>query len=258
MFSLRSLRSTAATVVQVLALSMSLCTISTSAHAGDVPAVAASTLNKIRAAVQANTQGKVPVDAVAATPIAGVYQIASGGEVFYVDTSGRYSFVGGVLIDTKTQADLTQPVLDKLQAIDFKSLPLELAIKEVHGNGSRKMALFEDPNCPICRVFTKFVDQIEDVTVYRFIYPVISPQSEQLARVAWCSSDRASTWKSIMNGARPAGSEACDTRGIADILKIGMNYRIQNTPTVVLASGKRLVGATPPENFLQELEAGGR
>lgn len=59
---------------------------------------------------------------------------------------------------------------DKRMVIPFNKLPLQHAIKEVHGDGSRVMALFEDPFCPICRVFTKFVDQIDNVTIYRFIF----------------------------------------------------------------------------------------
>ena len=215
------------------------------------PAVA----ERLRAAIASQTQGKVPVDAVIASPVPGIYQVASDSEIFYVDESGRYSFVGGALIDLASQKDLTAPVLDKLQSVDFNSLPLHLAIKEVHGRGTRRMALFEDPNCPVCRVFTKFVDQIDDVTVYRFIYPVIAPQSQSLARVAWCSSSKAAVWKGIMAGQRPAGDEACDTSGLADILKLGEKYRILNTPTVFLGNGKRLVGATPPEQFVAELDA---
>ncbi|MEO8095512.1 MAG: DsbC family protein, partial [Pseudolysinimonas sp.] len=199
------------------------------------PAVA----ERVREAVVAYTQGKVSVDSVSSTPVPGVYLIASDGEVFYVDESGRYSFVGSALIDLKTQTDLTAPVLDALQSIDFDRLPLHLAIKQVHGNGNRKIALFEDPNCPICRVFTKFVDQLDDVTVYRFMYPVISPQSQSLARIAWCSRDKATAWRDIMNGMRPAGDESCDVTGVANILKLGEKHRIMNTPTVFLGNGKR-------------------
>lgn len=143
-------------------------------------------------------------------------------------------------------------------AIPFDQLPLSQATKEVRGDGSRVFAVFEDPNCPICRVFTKFVEQLDNVTVYRFMFPVISPQSQNLARMAWCSADRAAVWKSMMEGARPRLAESCDTSGLVEILRTGERFQINNTPTVVLASGKRLVGATPPEQFLQELDKGGQ
>jgi thiol:disulfide interchange protein DsbC len=213
----------------------------------------------LRATITANSQGKVPIDAITSTPVPGLYQVTSDGEIFYVDATGRYTFVGGSMVDMQTRQDLTANELDRLHAIPFDRLPLQYALKEVKGNGARKMALFEDPNCPNCRVFTKFVDQLEDVTIYRFMYPVIAPASEVLARAAWCSQDPGAAWHNIMNGARPqAMGTTCDASGLAEILKFGERHRINNTPTVVLASGKRLVGATPPEQFMQELELGGR
>lgn len=227
------------------------------AIAQPVPADQAETLRKN---ISTYSQGKVAVGAITRTPVPGLFQVVSDGEILYVDASGRYSFFGGSMIDMKQQQDLTAAELDKVNAIPFDRLPLQHAIKEVHGNGSRHIAVFEDPNCPICKVFTKFLDQVEDVTIHRFMYPVIAPQSEALAQAAWCSRDRSAAWKAIMAGAKPAtaGVATCDTSGLAAILKFGETHRINNTPTVVLASGKRLVGATPPEMFLQELEQGGR
>lgn len=213
---------------------------------------------RLKAAIAANTGGTVRVDQINATPIKGIYEVLSENELFYTDDTGRYSFVGSSLIDTVERRDLTAEKLDRRMTIPFDQLPLKHAIKEVRGDGSQVFAVFEDPNCPICRVFTKFIDQIDNVTVYRFMFPVISPQSQSLARMAWCSDDRPRTWKSMMEGARPRLPETCDTAGLVDILRTGERFQINNTPTVVLASGMRLVGATPPEQFLAELDKGGR
>lgn len=220
--------------------------------------ISPSVEHRLKTAIEQHTQGKVPVDAITATPMSGIYQVTSNNELFYTDASGRYGFVGGSLVDMQTQADLTAAAQDHLMRIPFDRLPLQHAIKEVHGNGSRTLAVFEDPNCPICRVFAKFLAQVEDVTIYRFMFPVIAPESQSLARVAWCSGDRTTVWNSIMNGSRPNGNESCNIDGLVEILRLGEQYQINNTPTVVLASGKRLVGATPPEQFLAELERGGQ
>ena len=209
----------------------------------------------IKANIERNTQSKVKVSSVEKTPMQGIYQVTADNEVFYTDATGRYGFVGGALVDMQSQKDLTAPVVNKLTSVPWSSLPLKYAIKEVKGNGSRKVAVFEDPNCPICRVFTKFVDQLPDVTVYRFMFPVIDPSSQALARTAWCSSDRAGTWAAIMNGQRPNGPQNCDVSGLVEILKFGEKYNVQNTPTVILGNGRRLVGATPPEQFMEELNA---
>jgi thiol:disulfide interchange protein DsbC len=219
-------------------------------------AVAQSKASQLRTTIERNTQGKVKPGAIRSTPIAGMYAVEAGSEIFYVDESGRYGFSGAALIDMQQRQDLTAAHMEQMHRVGFADLPLEHAIKEVRGNGSRKFAVFEDPNCPICKVFTKFVDQLDNVTVYKFMFPVISPDSVPLARTAWCAPDRGTAWRAIMAGSRPMGGKRdCDTAGLLAILKAGEKYRIQNTPTVFLVNGKRLVGATPPEVFMSELEA---
>jgi thiol:disulfide interchange protein DsbC len=220
------------------------------ALAEQVPSKAASQLT---AAVNVHTGLQVHPD-VATTPVPGIFEVVVDGELLYTDATGRYAFVGGALMDLKDRKDLTAAHNEKRMAIPFEKLPLQHALKEVRGDGRKVFAVFEDPNCPICRVFTKFIDQLDNVTVYRFMFPVISPQSQSLARMAWCSSDRVGVWKALMEGARPKLSESCDTNGLVQILAAGERFQINNTPTVVLANGKRLVGATPPELFIEELE----
>lgn len=226
---------------------LAVATFGTTAHA--------DTAADLKKTIEANTDGKVTVDAVEATPAEGIYQVTSGGEIFYTDASGRFGIVGGSMVDMQAQQDLTAPALAKLNAVSFDELPLDLAIKEVHGDGSRQMALFEDPNCPICRAFTKFVDQLEDVTVYRFMFPVLAPTSQDYARVAWCAADKAKAWELAMAGNPISGDQSCDITGLADILKFGEAHKIDATPTVFLGNGKRLVGATPPDQFIAELDA---
>ena len=231
-----------------------LIAVATLAMATSLPAWAQNPA-AIKANVERLTAGKVKVDQVQATPAPGIFRVISEGEIFYTDATGRYGLVGGALVDMQTQQDLTAPAVEKLTAVPFASLPLKHAIKQVRGNGKRQVAVFEDPNCPICRVFTKFVDQLDDVTVYRFMYPVIDPSSQSLARTAWCAADRAGAWDQVMGGRRLAGPQECDVSGLVEILQFGEKHRIQNTPTVFLGNGKRLVGATPPEQFMAELEA---
>lgn len=219
------------------------------------PAYAAEPSERIRIAVERHTQGKVVPSAVAPTPVAGIYEVVSGQEVFYVDASGRYAFVEGRLVDLQGSRDLTADRLEALSRIDFRQLPLELAVRQVRGSGRRVLAVFEDPGCPVCRVLHKFIDQLPDVTVYRFMYPVTDPASAPMARDAWCTSDRQAAWSRLMAGGGVAPAPACDTAGLERIVALGDQLQIQGTPTVFLANGRRLVGATPPDQFLAALEA---
>lgn len=234
-----------------VAASLSVAVVST-AFAGE------NFEQKIKEAVESNTAGKVSVSSVAKSPIPGIYEVTSGMDVFYVDSTGRYGFVDGRLVDMKESKDLTALRLEKLTSINFKDLPLELAIKTVQGNGKRVIAVFEDPACPICVALHKFLMQIPDATVYTFMYPVVSPDSIPKAQAAWCSVDRAKAWSTLMQGGQVAGAKPCDTSGLSRIASIGDKLNISGTPTVFLSDGRRLVGATPPDQLMTAIDEAAR
>jgi thiol:disulfide interchange protein DsbC len=231
-----------------------LAVVGANAFSAD-PATALSTAVAIKAAVERNTQGKVHVDSVTPSPIPGVYEVVSGHEVLYVDATGRYG-IDGQMIDMQQQRDLTAARHEQLQRIGFNELPLDLALKRVQGNGKRVLAVFEDPGCAACRALTKFIDQLPDVTVYRFMYPISGDAALRQTQAAWCSRDRHEAWSSLMRGGELMTPHSnCDLSGLARIQAVGDRLRINNTPTVFLADGRRLIGATPPDQFIAALDS---
>jgi hypothetical protein len=60
----------------------------------------------------------------------------------------------------------------KLNEVKFDNLPFENAIKFVKGNGSRKLAVFSDPECPFCKKFEQELTKVDNITVYIFPYPI--------------------------------------------------------------------------------------
>jgi thiol:disulfide interchange protein DsbC len=55
------------------------------------------------------------------------------------------------VFNVTTGADLTRERIDEINKIKFSDLPLDKAIKTVKGDGSRVIAVFEDPNCGYCK-----------------------------------------------------------------------------------------------------------
>ncbi|MCK0513235.1 DsbC family protein [Aromatoleum buckelii] len=202
----------------------------------------------IKAAIIRNASGQVRPVSVAPTPVSGIYEVVNGMDVFYVDATGRYAFVDGRLVDMVERRDLTQARLEALTAIPFADLPLEMAIKTVRGNGSRRLAVFEDPACPACRSLQPTLTALDDVTIYTFTYPVVSSDSIPAAVGTWCVSDhQAEQWQAYMEGApaprqiEPHCEPAMDR--VRQIVEFGRRHGIRNTPTLVLADGRRVVGA---------------
>jgi thiol:disulfide interchange protein DsbC len=144
------------------------------------------------------------------------------------------------------------------EAFAFNDLPLELAIKQTRGSGKRVMAVFEDPRCPFCKRLEKSLQQVDDVTVYVFLYPVLGDESVAKARSVWCSPDPAKAWRDLMiQGKAPVAAGDCSTP-IPHILALGQRMGVRGTPTIIFADGRRLAGAPPPDQLESYLDAAGK
>ena len=162
----------------------------------------------------------------------------------------------GDIVDAKTRKNLTEARLSETNRIDFASLPFANAVKVVKGNGSRKMAVFSDPNCPYCKQLETTLKSIDNVTVYTFLYPVLSPDSTVKSKSIWCSSDRAKAWESWMQDRQaPTAAGTCDTAAIEKNLDLGHAMNVDGTPTIFLADGRRLPGAVPADRLDKELSS---
>lgn len=209
------------------------------------------------AAVKQAMQKKYPdvqVESIAKTPIAGIYEVFAGGEVLYVDENVNYMIAQGRLIDVARSTDLTDERLRVLTAIKFDQLPLDLAFRMVRGNGKRKMAYFTDPNCPYCKRLDQELAKVTDVTVYLFLYPILSQDSQDKAKAVWCSKDRGKAYNEMMlNGNPPKTAGTCDTP-VEKIVAYGRQKGINGTPTLFFANGQRVTGAIPAEQLRKLLD----
>lgn len=199
------------------------------------------------------------IDAVTKTDIPGIWEVRSGNHVLYSDKTGNYLFQGNI-IDTKRRIDLTQARIDKLTEIDFASLPLKDALVMKQGTGARKLVVFADPNCGYCKHFESDLQQIKDVTIYTFLYPVLGGDSPAKSRNIWCASNHAMVWRNWMidGTAAPTSIGGCDSSAIERNLALGQKYNITGTPSLVFEDGKRVPGALPAVEVEKQLIAAGR
>ncbi len=168
----------------------------------------------------------------------------NGSEIYYTDAKGDF-LIDGQIIETKTRRNITEDRIAKLTAIPFDSLPIKDAFTLVRGNGQRKMAVFEDPNCGYCKRFERDLQKVDNVTVYLFLYPVLGPDSVKKSQDIWCAKDRVAAWQDWMlrDQAAGAASAACDTGAIARNVELGRKYKITGTPTLLFVNGARIPGA---------------
>jgi thiol:disulfide interchange protein DsbC len=189
---------------------------------------------------------------------AGLYEVLVRGELYYVDPAVTVVIMGR-MFDVRTREDLSQKRLDAALKVDFKSLPFDRAIKTVRGNGSRVLATFEDPNCPYCKKLWQNMQVLNNVTIYTFLLPILSQDSQEKAKAIWCSKDRATAWDDfiVQGKAPPAAAADCKTP-LEQNLALGRDFGINGTPTIVFADGSRGAGAMPIDSIEQRLAAAGK
>jgi thiol:disulfide interchange protein DsbC len=211
------------------------------------------------AAIRKNISERLPqfpkIDEITKTAIPGLYELRVGTELYYSDEQGNY-IIEGQLVDTKSRVNLTEERIAKLTAVDFKTLPLKDAMVWKQGTGERRLVVFADPNCGYCKKFERDLQNVKDVTVYTFLYPILGGDSPEKSKQIWCAKDNIKTWRDWMIKGTPIGeSPACDTSALQRNFALGQKHRIRGTPGLVFEDGRQQAGALNTEQIEKLLVA---
>lgn len=188
--------------------------------------------------------GGAPIESVKETPYAGLYEVRVAGDILYTDKKGEYLIIGQVY-DVKNSRNLTRERIDEVNRIKFSDLPLELATKQVKGDGKRVIAVFEDPNCGYCkRLRQTALRELNNVTIYTYMYNILSEDSVAKSRNIWCAPNRIKAWDDWMidGKAPPAAPGACEAPH-EKVLALGQKLGINGTPAIFFSDGSRIPGA---------------
>ena len=200
--------------------------------------------------------GGAKIESIKETPYAGLYELRVAGDILYTDKKGEYLIIGHVY-DAKTTRDLTRERIDDINKIKFSDLPLNDAIKQVKGDGKRVIAVFEDPNCGYCkRLRQTTLKNMDNVTIYTFMYNILSPDSFEKSKNIWCSPDRVKAWDDWMinNKPAPAAPASCDSPN-EKVLALGQKLHITGTPAIFFSDGSRIPGAVDQKTLEAKLAA---
>ena len=212
------------------------------------------------ATIRKNLAERIPqlqaIDEVSKSPMAGLYEVrVNGTEIYYTDAEANF-LVQGSLIDTKQRRNLTEERVDKLTAINFEALPFKDAFTIVRGNGKRRLAVFQDPNCGYCKRFERDVQKLNHVTIHMFLYPILSADSNEKSKNIWCAKDRVKAWQDWMVRDQAPVAANCDASAIARNIDIGRKFKISGTPTLVFVDGSRVPGAISMAEVEKHLSEG--
>jgi thiol:disulfide interchange protein DsbC len=211
---------------------------------------------KIRKAIEAKLGKAAKVDSIQLAPIAGLYEVRIGTDIVYVDETAEFLLLGQIQ-NLKTGTNYTQDRIDALSTgAVFSAESKANALKLVKGDGSREVAVFEDTNCGYCKKLRTELEKLNNVTIYTYLVPILSADSEVKMRGVWCAKDQNKAYDDWMlrGVVPPAADERCQVPVQANQL-LAQNLRVRGTPALFFSNGKRVPGYIKAEQIEQELNA---
>jgi thiol:disulfide interchange protein DsbC len=197
---------------------------------------------QIRTEIQKRLGTSANVRNVSPSPIPGLFEVQVNNEIFYTDSNAKY-LIQGEMVELASGNNLTTKRQEDINRIKWSELPQAQAFKVVRGNGSRQIAVFSDPNCGYCKRLEKTLQQLDNVTIYNYLIPILSADSALKSKQIWCAADQQKVWNDWMiNNLGPSGKSDC-ANPIDKNLTLAKNYGINGTPTIFFTDGSRFPGA---------------
>jgi thiol:disulfide interchange protein DsbC len=184
----------------------------------------------------------------------GLYEVMLDDNLVYTNPSAAYIFVGS-MYDTTTKQNLTEARSRKLNRVALDKLPYDLAFKRVKGDGSRKLVIFSDADCPFCHRLETEIKGLDNVTIYTFLFPIdqLHPNAAHKSKQIWCAADKAKAWDTFFaSGKLPDNKGDCGDP-VARTQALGNSLKINATPTLIFADGTMIPGALPLPQIEKEM-----
>jgi thiol:disulfide interchange protein DsbC len=191
---------------------------------------------------------------VARTDYLGLYEVMLDDNLIYTDPKVAYIFVGSVY-DTGTKQNLTDARTRRLNRVAVDKLPYELAFTRVKGDGSRKLIIFSDADCPFCHRLETEMKNLDNVTIYTFLFPIdqLHPDAARKSKQIWCAPDKVKAWDAFFaSGKLPENKGDCGDP-VAKTQALGNSLKINATPTLIFADGTLIPGALPLPQIEKEM-----
>jgi len=186
----------------------------------------------------------MPIDSISATPIAGVYEVVTEGQIYYIDQSVNILFTGN-MINLETQENLTETRLgtlhmDLLASMDEK----DMLIYEPEEASDRSITVFTDISCHYCRLLHQDIDTLLEagVRVRYLMFPRAGLNSDghKALESVWCADDP----QSAMTVAKAGGQiqEMSCSNPIESHMQVAQEVGLRGTPLIYLDTGERVHG----------------
>jgi len=233
-----------------LVASLLLVGISTTATAEEGPEI-----QQVRAAINKLVPNGT-ADSIEPSPVAGIYEVLVGTQLYYVSKDGRYLF-SGKLYDVDQRKDLTSPKTQQVKLDAINAIGEENMIIFAPKDYKHTITVFTDIDCGYCRKLHSEIDQYNDlgIRVRYMSYPragLGSPSYKKAVSV-WCADDPKKALTQAKAG-KEIEQKECDNP-VKTEMELGQAVGINGTPALFLEDGELLPGYVPPKRLLALLQA---
>src|SRR3989344_4161015 len=185
------------------------------------------------------------------SPVAGLYELVMGAQVFYVSADGKHLFLGD-MIEVRTRANLTEGAREKISVQLLNEIRESDMIVMAPKETRHTITVFTDVDCSYCARLHLDVPELNrrGEKVRYLLYPRAGIGSETYRRsvAAWCAADRAKAVGIAKSGGR-LEMKAC-TNPVERHYRLGERLGVSGTPTIYLEDGKKIPGYVPPAQLL--------
>ena len=181
-----------------------------------------------------------------------LFEVDVDGNIFYTNQSLDFVITGlqVELLDINTKKNITvERDLIKTKQL-FNKFPFNNSITFKFGKGTRKIAIFSDPDCPFCKkldneIFNDLAKRKDlDLTIHYFMNPLDGnpdggphPDARRKAKVIWCSKDPAQSWKTfVLTEKLPNNAPTCKNP-VDENKRLAERMNLNSTPTIIFDNG---------------------
>lgn len=203
---------------------------------------------------------KLPIAEITKSPIAGVLQVTSGLNIFYVSADGKYMIFGD-MVDVNKDRDVwsfTEKETRKLRQQALAAInDSDMIIFPATGNKIGTITVFTDIDCQYCRKMQENIAEYTEagITVRYLSFPRAGPKSvsfEEAVKV-WCAKDKAAAFNTAVVK-KEFPKETCANNPVMMEYELGQKMGISGTPTIILDNGVKLAGVIDAQTLVKILK----
>lgn len=183
--------------------------------------------------------------------------------ILYMDYGKKHLIQGAVVNIEKLEQVFAHkdelPQTKQVTSLDVKTIPVSHAVVMGNKNGSKKLYVFTDPDCPYCRKgheeLKKLTKIAPDVAIHIMLFPLaMHPAAYDKARSVYETKSLDLLDKAFEGKDVPPPTKESSKKAIDEIIKYAAANGISGTPTMVMPDGKIEVGMRDAETLKKMLE----